>query len=118
MATTVKEKINHLNQLVLEGKPLEAFDLYYHDDVVMQENEGAATIGKEANRLREIEFFNSITDFRGAKILSAAAGETVSFVKWHYDYTHKDWGVRNYTQVSVQYWENGKIIREQFFYGN
>lgn len=115
---TVKEKISHLNQLILEGKALEGFDLYYHDDVVMQENENAATIGKTANREREIEFFNNIIEFRGANVLNAAADDNVSFVKWHFDYTHKDWGVRNYTQVSVQHWKDGKIIREQFFYGN
>jgi SnoaL-like domain len=115
---TIKEKINHLNQLILEGKALEGFDLYYDDEVVMQENESPATIGKEANRQREIDFFGSITEFRGAKPLDIAIGENISYVKWHYDYTHKDWGVRKYTQVSVQHWKDGKIVKEQFFYGN
>lgn len=115
---TLIEKINHLNQLVLEGKTMEAFELYYHDDVIMQENEQNPTIGKEDNRQREMTFLNSVTEFRGAAILSTAASDDVSFVKWHFDYTHKDWGIRNYTQVSVQNWKDGKIIREQFFYAN
>ena len=115
---TIKEKINHLNQLILEGKALEGFDLYYDDEVVMQENENPATVGKEANRQREIDFFGSITEFRGAKPLDIAIGENISYVKWHYDYTHKDWGVRKYTQVSVQHWKDGKIVKEQFFYGS
>ena len=115
---TIKEKINHLNQLILEGKALEGFDLYYDDEVVMQENENPATVGKEVNRQREIEFFGSITEFRGAKALDIAVGENISYVKWHYDYTHKDWGIRKYTQVSVQHWKDGKIVKEQFFYGN
>ncbi|MEQ9425153.1 MAG: hypothetical protein RJQ09_12085 [Cyclobacteriaceae bacterium] len=33
------EKISDLNDLVLDGKALEAFEKYYHEDVVMQENE-------------------------------------------------------------------------------
>ena len=115
---TIKEKLNHLNQLILEGKALEGFDLYYDDEVVMQENEATPTVGKEANRAREIDFFGSITEFRGAKALDVAVGENISYVKWHYDYTHKDWGVRKYTQVSVQHWKDGKIVKEQFFYGN
>jgi hypothetical protein len=115
---TVKEKLNHLNQLILEGKALEGFELYYDENVVMQENENAPTVGKEANRLREIDFFNSITEFRGANVSDVAAGEDISYAKWQFDYTHKDWGVRKYTQVSVQYWKNGKIVKEQFFYGN
>ena len=116
--TTLFEKISHLNDLVLEGKALEAFDTYYHDDVIMQENENQPTIGKKANRKREEEFFSSILEFRSARPIKVTAGDGISMVQWHYDYTHKDWGVRNYTQVSVQEWKDGRIIREQFFYGN
>ncbi|MFT3681981.1 MAG: hypothetical protein QM791_17030 [Ferruginibacter sp.] len=115
---TIKEKIGHLNQLILEGKAMEGFELYYDDEVVMQENEQLPTIGKDANRLRELQFFGNITEFRGANALDVAVGENLSYVKWHFDYVHREWGVRNYTQVSVQHWKDGKIIKEQFFYGN
>jgi hypothetical protein len=112
------EKINGLNDLVLQGKAMEAFEAYYDDDVVMQENENAPTVGKEANRKRETDFYSSLLEFRGAKLLKLTVGENITMTQWHYDYTHKDWGVRNYTQVSVQEWKNNKIIREQFFYGS
>lgn len=115
---TIQDKIAALNQLVLEGKALEAFEKFYHPAVVMQENENIPVTGKDANRKRETDFFNSITDFRKAEVKGVAFGENLSTVIWHYDYTHKDWGVRNYTQVSVQHWAEGLIIREQFFYGN
>ena len=112
------EKIDDLNDLVLQGRAPEAFEKYYHDDVVMQENENPPTIGKEANRKRENEFFSSITEFRSAKPVKITIGEDISMVQWQYDYTHKAWGVRNYTQVSVQEWKDGRIIKEQFFYGH
>ncbi|ULQ55660.1 ester cyclase [Flavihumibacter rivuli] len=110
--------IRDLNQMVLDGNAMEAFEKYYDIDVIMQENEQQPTIGKEANRQREIEFFNNIVEFRGAAALYVAVGDGVTMVVWHYDYTHMEWGARNYTQVSVQHWKNGKIIKEQFFYGN
>ena len=116
--TTLLEKISDLNDLVLQGKALEAFEKYYDDDVIMQENENAPTVGKKANRKREEDFFSAITEFRGAQPLKISVGEETTMVQWHYDYTHNDWGVRNYNQVSVQEWKNGKIIKEQFFYGN
>jgi hypothetical protein len=116
--TTLMERISDLNNLVLEGKSLEAFDKYYHDEVVMQENENPPTIGKDANRKREQEFYSGIIDFRNAKPLNVTVGDEITMVQWHYDYTHEQWGVRNYIQVSVQQWKNGKIIKEQFFYGN
>ncbi|WP_421889793.1 SnoaL-like domain-containing protein [Marinoscillum sp.] len=112
------EKISELNDLILEGKALEAFEKYYHHDVMMQENDNEPTVGKEANRIREIEFFDSIVEFRFAKPLKVAVGENFTMVQWHYDYTHKDWGVRNYKQISIQEWKDGQIILEQFIYSN
>jgi hypothetical protein len=113
--STIHEKLNELNALVVSG---EAFEKFYHPDVVMQENEQIPTIGKDANRAREIEFFQNITEFRTAEVKGITVGDGLSAVIWQYDYTHKDWGVRKYTQASVQHWKDGLIIKEQFFYGN
>lgn len=116
--TALIDKIKDINSLVLEGRAMDAFEKYYHEDVVMQENDSAPTVGKAANRAREIEFFGAVTEFRGATPLLITTGENCSMVQWHYDYTHKDWGVRKYTQVSVQEWQDGLIIKESFYYGN
>lgn len=115
---TLLEKITDLNDLVLQGKALDAFEKYYHEDVIMQENENEPTVGKSANLEREKAFFSSITEFRGARPLKIAIGQNVSMVEWQYDYTHKDWGVRNYVQVSVQEWKDGLIIKEKFYYNS
>jgi hypothetical protein len=114
----LKEKITELNELILTGKAMDAFEKFYHRDVVMQENESTPTIGKEANRKREKDFFENITEFRGAEVKGVATGDNLSSVIWRFDYTHKDWGVRKFTQVSVQHWKEGLIIKEQFFYGS
>lgn len=115
---TLQEKITTLNSLVLSGKPLEAFERFYHPDVAMQENEHEPVVGKDANRRREVEFFSNVTGFsENARPLEIAIGENLTMVKWHYDYMHKDWGKKNYTQVSIQHWKDGQIVKEQFFYG-
>lgn len=114
---TLLEKLSTLNDLVIQGKLMEAFETYYHEEVAMQENENPPTLGKEANRKREEEFLAAVTEFRTAKPLKVTLGERTTMVEWQYDYTHKEWGIRNYTQVSVQEWQDGKIIREKFYYG-
>lgn len=114
---TLLEKISTINDMILQGQALEAFDQFYHDDVVMQENDNPQVVGKVANRKREEDFFGAITEFRGAKPLNVAVGENTTMVEWHFDYTHKDWGVKNYTQVALQEWKDGKIIKEKFYYG-
>ena len=114
----IESSLKELNSLVLEGKLMDAFEKFYHEDVAMQENDLPATISKEANRKRELEFLNNIQEFRGAEVKGLAVDGNVSYVIWRYDYTHKEWGVRNYTQVSVQEWQEGKIIKEKFIYLN
>ncbi|HUC79343.1 MAG TPA: SnoaL-like domain-containing protein [Flavisolibacter sp.] len=114
----IENALTDLNNLVLAGNAMEAFEKYYHDDVSMQENHLPPTVSKEANRDRELQFFNDVTEFRGAEVKGFAIGDNISYVTWHYDYTHRQWGVRNYTQVSIQHWKDGKIINEQFIYSN
>jgi hypothetical protein len=114
----IEESLHDLNQLVINGKLLEAFEKYYHEEISMQENSNPPVVGKEANRKRELEFLGNIVEFRNASVSGIAIGDGVSFVVWNYDYTHKEWGVKNYSQVSVQTWSDGKIIKEQFFYAN
>lgn len=114
----IKKNLEELNTLVLQGKALEAFEKFYHSDVLMQENQNAPTVGKAENLVREQNFFSGVTEFRGAELLGAAVNGNLSFTMWHFDYTHKEWGVRNYTQVSVQQWQDGLIVKEQFHYGS
>jgi hypothetical protein len=49
-ATDLKANFEDIKSLVSQGKAMEAFEKYYGDDVVMQENETPATVGKAANR--------------------------------------------------------------------
>lgn len=114
----IEDALKDLNSLVLQGKLMDAFEKYYHDDVQMQENDLPPTVTKEANRRREQEFLGNLTAFRNAEVKGLAVSGDASFVIWHYDYTHKDWGIRNYSQVNVQEWKDGKIIKEKFIYLN
>lgn len=116
--STILEKVKELNQLIVLGQIEEGINKFYHPDVMMQENETPPTIGKKENLEREKVFLSNIIEFRKADVKGIAVGENLSTVVWHFDYTHREWGVRNYTQVSVQEWKEGQIIKEQFFYGN
>ncbi len=116
-AQTIEALDAELNEAILNGKGLEAFESHYAEDVVMRENDAPPTIGKSANRIREQEFFDAITDFRGVEVLATGSGENVTFSHWSFDFTHRDWGVRKYRQVAVRTWEDGKIVREVFHYG-
>ena len=46
-----------LNDAILSGKAMEAFEELYDDNVVMQENADPEFRGKDFNRKREQDFF-------------------------------------------------------------
>ena len=114
----LRTNVDQLNQMILEGKTLEAFEKFYHDDVVMQDNDYPARVGKDVNRQYEESFVNGLTEFRGAKVLHTVISDDIAAVEWWMDLTHKDFGTRNYRQLAVQRWKNGKIVEEKFYYNN
>jgi ketosteroid isomerase-like protein len=106
-----------LNEMILRGKILEAFDKFYADDIVMVE-EGEERVGKEANREYEEQFVNSLEEFHNAEILSRGVDEenNVTFSEWHNDMTLAGVGRVQQNQVAVRTWnDDGQITKEKFY---
>jgi len=114
--STIAELDKKLNDAVLNGKALEAFDELYDDNVVMQENTEAEYRGKDFNRKREIEFFSSVEAWHGGEVLASAVHGDVSFSEWTMDITMKGVGRIQMAQVAVRRWKNGKIVHERFYH--
>ena len=112
----VKKLDDQLNAMILSGKAMEAFEQFYADDVVMQENEKPVTVGKDANREREIAFFSSLEAFHSGAVKASAAGDDVSFGEWEMDVTFKGGSRVVMRQASVRRWKDGKIVHEKFYY--
>ena len=106
-----------LNQMILEGQALEAFEKFYADTCVMIDQGFEPWEGKELNRNREQDFFSKITDFRAGELKDSAVGDGVTFSTWHFDYTHSEWGDQKYDQVAVRHWRDGKVTQERFYRG-
>jgi ketosteroid isomerase-like protein len=115
-ATSVQELDKQLNDDVLSGKAMEAFEKYYADDVVMQENSDEPRKGKDTNRKAEQEFFASVEAFNGGSVKASAVNGDVTFSEWEYDLTFKGGKRVKMNQVAVRRWKNGKIASERFYY--
>jgi ketosteroid isomerase-like protein len=105
-----------LNKMILEGKAADAFEKFYAEDVVMQEPTDAPRVGKPANRKAEQEFYGNIEEFFGAKLLSSAVGDGVTFSEWSYDFKLKGQPRIKLEEVARREWQNGKIVHERFYY--
>ena len=105
-----------LNEAILRGDILNAFDKFYAADVTMQENDSEPFVGKEVNRRREEEFVNKVEQFHGAKLLGEAVNGDVTFSEWAYDVTFKGGPRTKLQQVAVRRWKNGQVASERFYY--
>lgn len=112
----IQHSLDELISMVERGKTLEAFDKFYHDDFVGQENQTEERIGKTANRAFEEHFVANIEAVRTYKAISIMVGTNVSAIAWEIDIDHKEWGTVQMTEINLQHWEDGKIIRETYNY--
>lgn len=108
--------IEHMQQ----GKVLEAFETYYAEDCVMQENANPPTIGKDANREREKEFLANIKEWKSLDIAALTADSDsdtgTTMMELSFDFINQQDQPVRYEQVAVQTWNDGKIVKERFYY--
>lgn len=114
----------HLNRvmdlygMMAQGKMMDAFEKYYDDDVVMQENAEEPTRGKAANRERLKHWMDIVEQNHGAGVVSMTSNEAegVTMVESWVDITIKGGARNRMEEVAVQRWKGGKVIHERFYY--
>ncbi len=112
-----KEKITDIYNMIGEGKAMDAFEKYYHNDCDMILEDATLIKGKDTNRQREIDFFSSVADFHGLDIRSITANEDEgkTAVECVLDVTFKEGGRVQIEQVATQEWDGDYIVRERFY---
>jgi len=113
-----KQLDNEIDNAILTGKAMDAFEKFYADEVKMQEASGEPTLGKDANRKREMEFFNSVETFHGAEVRAKGFDDDkqTSLAEWVYDVTFKGGQRVKMEQVAVRHWKDDKVVFERFFF--
>lgn len=107
-----------LQNMVGQGQLLDAFEQFYHNDVVMIEGTGEKFEGKEANRQREQEWVNSIAEMHGGGVTGITADEDagITMTESWVDVSLKDGNRVKMEEVSVKKWKDDQIIHERFYY--
>ncbi|MEO1008444.1 MAG: nuclear transport factor 2 family protein [Planctomycetota bacterium] len=115
----LSSKVHDLIDKMKNGQILEAFDQYYADGVVMQENAETPTEGKAANREREQQFLASIGEWKSLWIDNVAIDEQagVAFIEYGFNFVNTDGQDITYQQATRQTWKDGQITSERFYHG-
>lgn len=114
---TFKKNIEKLNHLISTGNTIEAMELFYDDNVTMQENEEKPRVGKEACINHEKENLSRTKHFSGQLLNQAINSDSrVLFSEWEFNFTTLDGSNYKLAEVSVQHWNEHQIIEERFYY--
>ena len=68
---SLEENVNGYFELLSRGQMMDAFEKYYSEEIVMQENNEDPRVGKEANRKFELEYLSSIEEMHGSELTSS-----------------------------------------------
>jgi len=112
---SIKPQVLDLIELVQNGKMLEAISKYYADDVAMQENTAAPTVGFAENFARESAFYGSLKSMSFRLVSVLIEGDRAA-LNWIFDYTTAEGQEYRMDEIAIQTWRNGKIVHERYVY--
>lgn len=111
-----ENRVLELVARVERGDFLGAFEEFYAEDIVMQENLSQPTVGKAANREREAAFVAAIREIHENRAESVVIDGDRVAINWKATYTFADGSKVRFDQVAFQRWRGDRIVSERFYY--
>lgn len=118
---TTTEVANRLVSLCREGKNLQAVEELYDKNIVSLEPEGTPnprTEGFEAVKGKTTTFMESVVEIHGGSTSDPIVAGDFFTVQMGMDVTFQEIGRMQMNELAVYEVQNGKIVKEQFFYNS
>ncbi|MEZ4453675.1 MAG: hypothetical protein R3B09_29745 [Nannocystaceae bacterium] len=113
---TIEALEQELNQMLVEGHSMAAFERFYADDVTIQENSNPAVVGKEQNRRREESFFTAIEAVEVVTLLGWAVRGHLSYSEWVYEIRMVGGRRLKIAEVAARRWRDGQVVHERYYH--
>ena len=114
---TLLEKVGDLNDMLLQGQEIEALEKFYDPEVEVQKNDEEPVRGKDKAIQARKAFLSGLKEINCVKPLKVAVGEGTTMVEWQVSYQLNTGSEEQFTQVAVQEWKDGQIVKERFYFG-
>lgn len=113
----LRELVDQYKQLLEKGDTIAVIEQFYDDEIYQLENDEETIVGKQ--RLLELErqSLEKVRDliFRVPTIVVDEEQQIV-MGEMMITFYHKTGGLRFLKEAFLQHWENGKIVKQQFYY--
>lgn len=107
--------VMEFNRMLSERKFMEVLDHFYAPDAVVADNLDSAVAGIDALRAKAKDFVENVT-IEVVELVSLMIEQDLSVTNWYYSYEHTTTGKVSGHRLSVQRWENNKIVQENHLY--
>ena len=115
--TNLEKNVNTFNKLLIKGETLKAMEQFFDENVSMHENEEPPRVGKTVCIEHERNMLSRVDNLE-INILNQAINTQSGIVFTELDirFTPKKGAPLQIVEVSVQTWQNGKIMKDKFYY--
>lgn len=114
-ATDCRESEDALNAMIVASQFDAAYEKFYAEDAVLQENTDEPRVGKAANRAREAKFLEMIEKVEPPVLVSSLVDGMRSASEWVYGFTFKDGRRVKLEESAIRQWKDGLVVRERFY---
>lgn len=111
-----KEQLDELIALVLADKAVEAYQKFYHDDVIIQEANYPPRVGLAASIEHATQSQGMVTKIHEVATPTILIDGERSIIEWHADWTIANGARIRIEEVALQTWRGDRISKERFFY--
>ena len=73
--------------------------------------------GKDKAIQARKKFLSGVKEIKCVKPLKVAVGEGTTMVEWQVSYQLSEGTEEQFTQVAIQEWRDGQIVKEKFYFG-
>lgn len=112
--TNIEKAVEELITLTLSGQWEQAYEKFYHPQVEKTDLDGKPVKGFQENVENGRAFSARISNVRDFSSAGALVRGNRSFIVWSFDFDVEGEPLK-VTEVAIQDWEDGKIIKERFF---
>ncbi|NJL75407.1 MAG: hypothetical protein HC892_10630 [Saprospiraceae bacterium] len=104
-----------LDQLVVQGKLLDAIQHFFHPDVVCYSDPSDAIYGKEAKYNNMRHFLEGVAEINNITLHSQALGDRVTMSEMTFEFTRHDQKKVVWNEVIRRFWKDGLVIDEKYY---
>lgn len=111
----IQTSVEEIVALALSGKGAEAWEKFYAQDIEKIDLDGVSIKSKENVLKANDLLLSGITEVRTYAHVGTLVKGNRSFIVWDVDFDVKGVGTIKTTEVCIQDWHAGKIVKERFF---